>query len=968
LVPETDSLILLVGENHASVKTQKELVDLITRLLNVNALNSILIEGSNGPVDSRSASQRVQSTGVSDDSVNAYWQEQLDHGLIAGYEYVALTRPGIEVTGVEDMAAKARYAVFLTDKDLRQNLESNERATDVLQRSLNIVKASGQQGDIRYVEAEIRSFRDAASSFAKSFQEVLAKSATMDPLEVQLESLRPRALALLRPLEDAHPSINEYYAWLREFEKLADPIRKRLRELQDRGIPTSAIERDFNFAAIRAKLNSLDANIKSFESTNRESLETFNSVYTRLRKLSEEIEKGDKELAPVLEQVKTCSERVEDAFFIAANHLRSLAEKYGAAIPGLMSFYHDEIERSTKENPANSKLELAERDTAMVENTVAYLKSRKNQKIVLLIVGYAHLPGLEEKLSGRQISYISGELTASEGPIERWEQAAWDRRQNAGKLIFSHEKMKEISSLLNENWKIEQAAKLDFFQKLDLSGSTAKPSILGLAWEGRVYENIGGEPRAIRIGKFPFDPNAQYGSYMIDRGSVPGKNGEYYEIIDRQVAAEEVKKRSDVNTSFVFAYRTVPSGQTKAVYKLETSAGPMSFADFVSAPPRSSTITPKRVVLFGEADEVSNGKITFSPLWEELRKPRGEVDMPSGGAGKPPGGGGEPPGGASKPPGGGSEPPGGAGKPPGGGGEPPGGAGKPPGDDGRPPGGGGKPPNSGDFFHDDHWLGGFWDLTQHERPQLLRTINPARAKQNLIALDRQEAAHLGPISFFDESDLHELNRKLNFTPQRGDNAQVVVLVGRNVPELRSAVRAAGESKLLKGKQVALIMCGDSFGETESLRESLLNEGALMVWTNDRQISYEAGLRLREHVRAVGEVIPPSERKTIDQLMNRALFRWHQEKPNDPNLPAFQRAASYVLIDGKPGRWVSRSSLCDPSDFRNFPVVESNRFVTLFTAGHRDVGSRLARTRAPRSLEKHLPRLDNALALSVSSPT
>jgi hypothetical protein len=219
-------------------------------------------------------------------------------------------------------------------------------------------------------------------------------------------------------------------------------------------------------------------------------------------------------------------------------------------------------------------------------------------------------------------------------------------------------------------------------------------------------------------------------------------------------------------------------------------------------------------------------------------------------------------------------------------------------------------------------------LCRRLKPKSVRRDSASRAKNNLLALDRQKAEHLGPIGFFEERDLDKLSEKLTFTPQRGDNAQMVVLVGRNVPELRSAVRAAGEAKLLKGKQVALIMCGDSFGETESLRESLLSEGVLMVWTNDRQITYEAGVRLREHVRAIGETIEPTQRKTIDQLMNRALFRWYRQTPSDPDLSAFRRAASYVLIDSQPGRRTSTGCLFSPSFyFLRFSQVKTAGFLT-----------------------------------------
>jgi len=92
------------------------------------------------------------------------------------------------------------------------------------------------------------------------------------------------------------------------------------------------------------------------------------------------------------------------------------------------------------------------------------------------------------------------------------------------------------------------------------------------------------------------------------------------------------------------------------------------------------------------------------------------------------------------------------------------------------------------------------------------------------------------------------------------------------------------------------MCGDSFGETAALRENLLREGALMVWTNDRQVTEQAGQRLLDHVKKVARTTPPEERKTIDELMGRALQHWRQESPFDRDIASFMQSAAYVLLE------------------------------------------------------------------------
>ena len=52
-------------------------------------------------------------------------------------------------------------------------------------------------------------------------------------------------------------------------------------------------------------------------------------------------------------------------------------------------------------------------------------------------------------------------------------------------------------------------------------------------------------------------------------------------------------------------------------------------------------------------------------------------------------------------------------------------------------------------------------------------------------------------------------------------------------------------KKLTNKQVALITCEDAQNHNAELRETLLEHGALMVWTPDREIPVQAGEQLME---------------------------------------------------------------------------------------------------------------------------
>jgi hypothetical protein len=860
--PDTNTLVLLVGENHASVKTQKQLAEVIGRLLKTRTLDSILIEGSNGVVGSQSFRQQMLGTGKTADELTAYWQQQLDRGLIAGYEFVSLTQPGLEIFGVEDMAAKARNAAFLGDDGLRKQAQSSKRGVTVLEETLASLPSSQESGDIA---SEISAFRDAANEYAQAIEKLIVNEAPTRPLETEHTVLQSELTPAIRRLNAAKPSFDEYLAWSKEEDALVAPFRSRIEEVQrlqklqsapssnrksQLDLRTKAARLESDFAAIKPKLDVLKANIAAFEDAHRSDLAILNSKWQRFSELSKALQIAQTQLRPTLEEVATANVKSENAYFIAANHLCEIAGKQKFSCAKIRSFFKDENERL--QNDQSTKVEdLAERDNAMADNTLNYVRSHPDKKITLLVVGYAHVRGMEAKLRERSLSFLSGKITASEDPIEPWEEMAWSQRQRAGQLVFAtSSELKEVSQLLNDNWKLEQVAKLRFFDEIGGSNGKLEPSIRGLAWGDRIFENIAGKQRSMRTGKFPFDPNADYGDYVVDRGPVPGKPGEFYEVIDRAIGGAEAKRQSDANTAFVFYQKTKLPGDDKATYRLTSGSGAQSVKEFVAKAPDTSN-----VVLFGEADEILEGDVVVSPLWKNFR---------SGGA--PPG----------------DKPPGGNGPA---GGEPPGG--KPP---RQPPPSGDEMPNGG------WWTSAFLALDKGKRPQLLRTINPARAHRNLAALAKQETRFFGDMQFLEERDLPVLHEKLKFTPERGDNAQMVVLIGRNVPELRAAMKAAAEARLLRGKQVALIVCGDSFGETAALRETLLREGALMVWTNDRQITYEAGARLRDEVRKAVEATPPEQRKTIDKLMDRALRNWYEATPNDPDLRSFEQATTFVLIE------------------------------------------------------------------------
>lgn len=880
LVPESTQLVLLIGENHASVKTQQELATLVANLLDARQLDGLLLEGTLGPVEEKDLKDRLSAVLGADSKLSdAHWREQLDAGLIAGYEYVALTRPRFDIVGVEDMGAKARNASALSERGLLDAPATYLRGADLLDKALAAIRAGKPDADVAPVLAEIAAARQAAVSYANAVPAAAQEMAGMWRAQKAVELLKISFVPAAQRLFGASPSFAERQAWAREADSLIaegralserlerkrldpaalDPLNPSVSEiLGDRkpgkSRPTALRPRhagdadalfsttveEQKLASISQQLEPLSEKIKDFDAVHAADLAVLQAQSVPWKTANENRESAAVAIRPTFERIQAAEGSAADAYFIAANSLRTLSNGGDVAVTALSSFFRDERERARLDSGNHSEL-LAERDAAMAKNTVDYLKEH-DKKIVLLLVGYAHVAGIEKQLAASNVSYLSGMVASSKTATQPWEDAAWVHRRLAGRLAFAERKqLKEVPLLQNDAWKEEQVAKLKAFNELAASGMPATNAIEGLAWDTRIYEGVGGSSRSLRVGKFPFDRSADVGDHVLDRGPVPGKAGEFFELFDRKLAGDQVDKLSDLTTQFAYYYQTPNAADPTAghPYRIRTPGADRSFQEFIAKPPGGRP-APSRIVLFGESDEVMQGDVAVSPLWGQLQ---------SGNSGPPP-----------------------------------------------PP----VPPraNSTSSGEPPRRARGWLAVGPLERPkaQVLRTINPARARLHLNALDKQRAERVGNVTFLNEVDMARLQEKLLFTPQRGDNAQMVVVMGRNIPELRAAVRAAGEAKLLVGKQVALIMCGDSFGDTAALRESLLREGALMVWSNDRQVTPEAGSRLADHVMAVIDTIEPDRRRTIDDLMRLALQRWRQQLPQDAGIAGFMFSATYVLLE------------------------------------------------------------------------
>lgn len=833
--------LLLLGENHASVKTQIQLAQTLQRLGQAGLLQAILIEGSNGQVDYSAFAEQAKTQGADD----AYWQQALEWGQIAGYEYYSLTHPSLIVHGVEDMGAKARFEIQLNSLSGADSIltQTQQQARTVIKQALACLEQRPEKPSLTELRKVAAAHEKASLELEHAVQMLAAKSKPLTSAEIEITRFT------------SDPGFKEMMAWEAEFSQKVTAFNAKLRRFKQDKMPTDRIEQMEALLKEKEGIEELQGRLNAYHEEHKADLDRLTQLLAQRKNASVQF---DKETSALVKDGAA-----EDKFFMAGNLVRSLDGADKKCSASIDQFFA--IKRKRQHDIKTD--ELAERDDAMLANTVEFFKAHPTVEHAVLLVGGAHLPSMAPRLERAGYSFVSAKLTASEAEIEYWEDRAWEARQHPDPLLFSKDEgsgeMKEQTRLNNAKWQLDQLQRIKLFKDLEaIAAPSMRPLRIG---SSTLYEHGLAKPgSAMRLGRLPLDRNANLGEHVLAQGPMPGMPGQFYALYDRNAAGQLVNELSSSKTSYSYYFQTEENG--RSVYRFKTPDGELPLTSFASGPPKPpGGRPPSRVVLFGEPDDVPEGGGHVSPLWRELRAGSG------GDGGKPPSG--KPPvGAAAEEPGPGS------------------GSGR-----GNGSGRGAEPPGKSSWTHA---LYGAVGEGNRGRIQVLRTVNPRRASLNLSRLDRQNPDYFKkPVIITEHENLAE---QLPFTPERGDHAQTVVLIARNVAEFRENIELAAAAKKFKNKQVVLITCGDAFAQSAQLREKLLNEGALMVWAPDRQVTQEAGNRLIEYINKVHaspeyQAKPPAERRTIDLLIGNALKEWQKDHPADTSLKTFLESGTWVRL-------------------------------------------------------------------------
>lgn len=559
-------LIVVIGENHASVRGQLHLAKLLQQLLDHKQVEAILVEGSAGPIETRELASKMAEL-LPAPKLAEHWRRQLEWGQLAGWEYVALNRPQVPAHGVEDMAAKLRFEITQlsgTAEGVQQQLASWERGAGLLEQAITALEGAGAKfPPARTALAEyrrrLRDLGTAAQAFIEKRRPALAKQIELLELGIEIQKIsRETGLAELAGDEER--------------------LRQRWAELV----------RDHPAQLIR-----LGERIEKSQEMQRE-----------LARLASGVE-------PAAATLVDSQKLIEDAYFGLANQVRTAAEDRwggGARPPAVEEssrrverFFLDEANRAREEDRATWREQLAERDRAMAVNTAGYLRE-KGAKRVVLIVGAAHLEGMMAELARLGLPFVVGRLLP-EDSVEPWEESAWEARRQQGVRALTLGEIKEESRLLDPVWREEQLALL----KRALAASV----------EGEVLV-LADDKLAFHHNRHLPDQSTPRGEQVLAYGSLPGRPEEVFEIWDRELGLRLVSELSREDVEVAYGYH-----QTNAEGLREdtmvTRQGKRTLDAFLRTPPGGEQGgPPSYVVGVFEPDAQKEGGVIRSPLRDSL--------------------------------------------------------------------------------------------------------------------------------------------------------------------------------------------------------------------------------------------------------------------------------------------------------------------------------------------------------------
>lgn len=599
-------LLVVIGENHASVRSQLEVEATLTALAGAAPLDTLGVEGSIGPIP-------VHTAGIDELSLlppaqrRTHVRELITWGEISGAEAFIIANPSTPYVGVENLGAKARWEVA-------QNARSDTTSIEIERRRAEEVdKAAACLGDAIVNAKDVVAARTRLTATQQRL--ATAQAAYTD------------AMAALRPLLEREAALNDddeavvafqrlgWAAWSRQLDQRYDEAK--------RSPNGAAIVRDLEHARATFK-QMFPGGTSELDSPSPAVLEHFR----KQRELWSESDKvtQDPKLKKVAEDRTAAIEEVSDAFAEVASELgqRDTAAQCARRVIHFQTevvapFLRAEI------------VDVSERDDNMVRRSLALLHEGKQ---VAIVVGSHHLAGITARLKQQGKSFLAVAVKSRNEETSAWEVRAWSHRKKHQDPLFvaGFQHMKELSRLVDPSWWQNFAERAHVAS--ELTGNVpARGRVVHEARSGQrvIRDALPGRDVTFVMGDIGLGPTVEVGSHVAGRGTMPATG--VYTAFDAEAARKLVVDLSNTDTHFGYARLSDDGGS--AVIDAPAAGGgtrPLSLSEVASSGGTGGgkgggRKPPRRMVMFEAMDSDSSRQFTHDlgtrdakdqPLWQRL--------------------------------------------------------------------------------------------------------------------------------------------------------------------------------------------------------------------------------------------------------------------------------------------------------------------------------------------------------------
>lgn len=407
-------LVILAGENHAQRATQEEVAAWLDGLLAAQAIDGLLLEGSQGPLQWQGTETAVRAV-LGEAGARVYWQSQLEAGQISGVECAfLLRRPSIDLVGIEDVALKdASEKEFLLGDPVQWRAE--DAVEDNVRRQLSAAVESGPEA-ARAVVQSYATARDAARvRRAEALPKIEELAAIEEAMPTKADAYERRVTAYNARIADLQSEFSALQAEIASFESDARDYNRTVA----RGGGS-----DWEYQQLDRRQGEIASRVAHLNQQQEEVATEHGAIDAVERELKDLADRHTA-LGAYLTRYTEASEAADQALLAAAD---AAAEALRATGRDTSVIDHVFTSRDRLAGIARESMpSLAGRDDAMIANAKAWWAGRE-QPVVVMLVGYAHLPSLQARLEKEGVAYVSLAFAAAEDPSDAADVAAWGLR------------------------------------------------------------------------------------------------------------------------------------------------------------------------------------------------------------------------------------------------------------------------------------------------------------------------------------------------------------------------------------------------------------------------------------------------------------------------------------------------------------------------------------------------------------